>query len=95
MTVETKTTIQASDILTVEFECAHCHSINSWPLIVAKNPPLRCHCGHENWMAHGGSEYAAITELIALLHRFAQAPNTPYVMRFGLAASVHADHDAG
>ena len=90
MTVETKTTIQASDIITIEFECTHCHSITSTPLNVAQNPPIRCSCGHENWMAHGGADYAAITDLITLLKQFGRAPNTPYIMRFGLAASVHA-----
>jgi hypothetical protein len=90
MTVETKTTIQASDVVTLEFECAHCHSITSWPLTVAKNPPTRCHCGHGEWMSYGGAEFAAISDLITLLKQFSKAPNTPYIMRFGLAASVHA-----
>ena len=38
MTIETKTTIEASDIVSVEFECSKCHSKTSWPLAVAKNP---------------------------------------------------------
>ena len=90
MTVETKTTIQASDIATVEFECAHCHSITSWPLDVSKNPPQQCHCGHGVWMAHGGREFVAISDLIALLQQFSKSPNTPYIMRFGLSVSVRA-----
>ena len=90
MTIETKTTIQVNDVLTVEFECANCHAITSWPVTVAKNPPTQCYCGKGQWMVHGGPEYAAITDLIALLQQFRKAANPMYIMRFGLAASVHA-----
>jgi hypothetical protein len=90
MTVETKTTIQLSDILTVEFECAHCHSVTAWPLMVAVNPPTKCYCGHMTWMAHGSPEYVAIADLVTLLKQFSKTPNPAYIMRFGLSASVHA-----
>jgi hypothetical protein len=41
-------------------------------------------------MAHGGPEFVAIADLISLLQQFGKAPNTPFIMRFGLAPSVLA-----
>jgi hypothetical protein len=66
MTIETKTTIQLSDITGIEFECKNCHSVTSWPIAVAHNPLTRCHCGADQWMPHGSALYAAITDLITL-----------------------------
>lgn len=89
MTVETKTTIQLSDFATVEFECANCHSISSWPLNVAKFPPAKCHCSQELWMPIGGDIYRNITDLIELIKRFAGSKGKePFILRFGLSSSV-------
>lgn len=93
MTIETKTTVQLSDIRTVEFECKKCHSISSWPLEIAREVPVKCHCDSEQWMAYGGDQYAAMARLLMLMQRFSTANNEPFVMRFGLAASVHASDD--
>jgi hypothetical protein len=84
MTVEIKTTLQPSDVITVEFECAQCHSMTSWPLGVAKHPPMKCHCSDQQWMTLGGETYCAITDIIALLQRFSKARKEPFVMRFGI-----------
>ena len=89
MTVETKTTIQLSDICSVEFECKNCHSVSSWPLGIAKSPPVKCHCGQEQWMAVGGDDFTAIVTLLKLMQRLSAANNEPYIMRFTLTASAH------
>ena len=85
MTVETKTTIQPSDLTTVEFECKECHSIVSWPLAVAKHPPSHCHCHPEKqWMTVGGDTYRALTTLVALLQQFNKSQNEPFIFRLGV-----------
>lgn len=95
MTIETKTTVELSDIKTVEFECRNCHSISLWPLDVAKSPPISCHCDGDQWMTHGGDMFASITRLIELMQRFSKTTKEPFVMRFGLAPSVHASGGKG
>lgn len=91
MTVETKTTIELSDITTIEFECEKCHSISLWPLSRAKNPPTSCPCtAGEQWMPINGDKQRAIANLISLIQMFSKTEGEPYTMRFGLSASVHA-----
>jgi len=84
MTIETKTTLQLSDIITVEFECAQCHAVTSWPLLVARNPPTRCRCTEQDWMGKGSDMYSNISDLITLLQQFSKAKNGPFIMRFGI-----------
>jgi hypothetical protein len=89
MTVETKTTIQASDIATVEFECVQCHSVMSWPLAVASRPPTHCHCLPERqWMTVGGDTYRAIVEPIERMRQFGETKNEPFILRFGLRGAA-------
>jgi hypothetical protein len=85
MTIETKTTIQLSDLTTVEFECKNCHAIGSWPIDVAKNPPTGCPCRTDlPWMAHGGQQFAQIVDLIALVQKLGKADKELFVLRFVL-----------
>ena len=41
-------------------------------------------------MAAGGELHVALVDLIALLNRFRTAPNTPFILRFGLSTPVSA-----
>jgi hypothetical protein len=85
MTVETKTTIQFSDIATIEFECNDCHSKMVWPLKIAKNPPMSCSCNRDKqWMPSGGDTQHNISRLIALLQDFSASKGEPYTIRLGL-----------
>ncbi len=84
MTVETKTTIELSDIMTVEFECKNCHAATSWPIGIAKIPPVSCACQSGVWMAQGGETYTAIADLIALVRRLGKADKEAFSMRFGV-----------
>lgn len=93
MTIETKTTIQLSDIATVEFECKQCHSISAWPLKIATAPPLRCHCTDQQWMIGGGETYEGIKRLIGAIQRFTELTSEPFIMRFGLAPSGHVSDE--
>ena len=96
MTIETKTTIQASDVLTVDFECVQCHSITSWPLAVAKHPPTCCHCNPEQqWMTFGGDKYRVITELVALLQQLSKTQNERFILRFGIRNEVSGHASSG
>ena len=94
MTVETKTTIQASDITSVEFECKNCGAVSVWPIKVAKNPPTMCNCSpDQRWMTIGGASYASIVDFIELIRRMAELSNEPFVMRLGLSDHVSAGKD--
>jgi hypothetical protein len=93
MTVETRTTIQLSDIANVEFECRKCGSKTVWPIGVAKSPPIKCHCEEQQWMVHGGDQFMSIARLLQLIQKVGEAQNEPFIMRFGLLASVHASSE--
>lgn len=83
MTIETKTTIQLSDIKAVEFECKNCHRVVSWPLDTARNPPFSCECaGSPQWMSVGGDTYRDLTHLIALIQRYGKSNGEQFVLRF-------------
>src|SRR5579864_7613061 len=85
MAVETKTTIQLSDIVSVEFECQKCHSITTWPLAVAKQPQMSCACSSTRWMSHGDEMFRGISDLLALVKRMGRASGKePFIMRFGI-----------
>jgi hypothetical protein len=88
MTVETKTTVQLSDIASIEFECNNCHRIISTPLLAAKNPQTECECSSQQWMTVGGDTYRQLTQLIILVQQFSGSRNEPFTMRFGLKSSA-------
>ncbi len=92
MTVETKTTIEPDDLMTVEFVCKGCNAVRSFPIGKFLGPPLRCECRDENWMTHSGDIYQSICRLVGLIERMAQAKNEPFVLRFGVRGVSVSDH---
>jgi len=84
MTIETKTTIQLSDLINIEFECRACGATTSWPIGVAKNPPTSCRCRDEQWMPIGGQVYRDISALIDLVQRLSNTDGEKFVMRLRL-----------
>ena len=94
MTVETKTTIQLSDIKTIEFECAKCHTVTSYPLELAKQAQGSCANGCGEWMPYAGDTYKSITQLIDLVKRFGNATSEPYTLRFGIKPASASGHAA-
>ena len=85
MTIETKTTLQLSDITAIEFECKSCHRIVSLPL-PAKSPqqvPIACDCNmSQQWMIAGGDMYRSLLTLLNQIQRIAEATNEPFSLRF-------------
>lgn len=87
MTAETKTSIQLSDIQTVQFECKKCHTITEWPLSLGRPPLAKCpSCDEPQWMHHGGETFIALNHLLELMHRFSAADGEGFVMRFGVSS---------
>jgi len=97
MTIETKTTIQISDVKAIEFECKTCHRIVSLPIEVAKEPPFECDCKNpRQWMSYGGEMYSALSGLMTLLGRFGKVDNEPFAMRLVITElSARASRDSG
>jgi hypothetical protein len=88
MTIETKTTIQCSDIATIEFECKECHSRIIQPLKIAQKPPTSCQCRHDQeWIPHGGKTYQDIVRLIGLVQDFAESNGERFTIHLGLKNS--------
>lgn len=88
MTVETRTTIQLSDVATIEFECGECSRVVSIPLLAARNPQTGCECSHNQWMTIGGDTYRQLGQLILMMQQFSGSRNEPFKMRFGLKSSI-------
>jgi hypothetical protein len=83
MTIETKTTIQLSDVTGIEFQCKNCGRIVSWPIQTAKTPPTECECNPtQGWMPYGGNTFASLVKLIDLIKLWSSATNEPFNLRF-------------
>lgn len=84
MTIETRTTIQLSDVTAVEFKCKNCGRIISWPIEAAK-VPTECDCRNPPqpaWMPFGGETYADLMKLLSLIKRWGSANNEPFTLQF-------------
>jgi hypothetical protein len=96
MTVETKTTIQLSDIKAVEFECKNCHRVVSWPIQVVMKLPTECTCSTPQWMTIGGDMHQRLTSLIEQIRTLAKASGEPFVIRFAVeGVSGHVSSGKG
>jgi hypothetical protein len=84
MTIETKTTIELSDIVTVEFECKNCHAIRAWPIDAFQQPPSDCGCDSGQWMVIGADTYTRISNGIFLIRALAGMTKEPFSIRFGI-----------
>jgi len=95
MTFETKTTMELTDIETVEFKCKKCSKVTSYPITAIKSPPTSCDCVQPHgtqWMSYGGDTFAAVNNLLVLIKRLAEA-DEQFTLRFGvkgISASVPA-----
>ena len=85
MTVETKTTIELSDIKAIEFECKNCGRIVAWPIKAAKEPPFQCDCNTPQWMSVGGDTYRSLMTLIDAIKRHGNAQGEPFILRLVVA----------
>ena len=89
MTIETRTTIEPSDISAIEFECTTCHARVAIPINKFKNAPLSCSSCNENeqkqWFIPGSTDYShmrALGETIQLYSGIGKPES--FVMRFHL-----------
>jgi hypothetical protein len=96
MTIETKTTIQLSDITTVEFECSNCGGIVSWPIAGTPRIPVSCQCGAQQWMPIGSTLYVSLCKFIELAKQLGEMTGEHFALRFGIkndAVLVRAAND--
>jgi hypothetical protein len=87
MTIETKTTIQLSDINAFEFKCKNCNRIVTMPIGNGKNMPANCDCSGPQWMPYGGDTHAGLVGVMNAIARFGQANNEPFSLRLVIDAS--------
>jgi hypothetical protein len=91
MTIETRTTVQLSDIKAIEFECAKCHAKSIFQIGKFDNPPLNCGaCGGEPWFVANTPDRSDIAKLAQIITRFSGQPSSGFAMRLevrGVSAS--------
>ena len=98
MTVETRTTIQLSDVTAVEFKCKSCGRVLSWPIEAAK-VPTECDCRgymQPGWMPIGSETYAGLVKLLDLIKQWGRADNESFTLQFvvrGLSAPAVSGKD--
>jgi hypothetical protein len=89
MTIETRTTIEFSDILRVEFECPKCRARMTKELSDQNIVPLRCRNGmcSQMFLIEGSAEYAYLQGALDLMGRYAKAGQGGFSLRFELKPS--------
>ncbi len=80
MTIETKTSIELSDVESIEFQCEGCGAKVVYPVQSFKGPPIRCSvCPDENqkqWLVPGNQDFSALVALGQTLQLFS-GPSKP------------------
>jgi len=91
MTTETRITIEAKDVLAIEFTCPNCKTQVSIPLKSFSGPPIRCSfCNPEvqkQWLTPGAADYTQLVQLVNALRAFAE-PNVNGNLQFGLRLHI-------
>ncbi len=83
MTVETRTTIQLSDITEVEMECIRCHTRIIWnPHDVDNFIPFQCKKCDAPFLGRNSQEHRDLLELFSLINTYSYTEN--YRLRFSL-----------
>ena len=83
MTIETRSSIQLSDLVAFEVECSQCHTKTIRKLAGIFEVPIKCgNCGML-WMVAGGQEHNGLRQLLESLHFYCtQQPNKTFALRF-------------
>jgi len=90
MTVETKTSIEPGDVLTVQIECSGCGSRAIRSVNDYRNDPAGCsNCG-ARW-GHLSNEFRQLAQLLNHLRFFAAAKDLPFKLRFEIAEQKRKD----
>ena len=85
MTVETRTTIEFSDIKSIEFECANCHTKTAVPIDKFKQPPISCHgCDSQQWFIPGSKDLSDLMQMVGSMGRFSGIGKVLFTMRFDI-----------
>ncbi len=83
MTVETRTTIQLSDIKEIEVECIACHTRITWSVRNGNHfIPLKCEKCNESFLVKESPDYRDLSALLSSIIKFSY-PGT-YILRFAL-----------
>lgn len=94
MTQSIRTTIDASDVQAIEFECMACHSKIVMPVKTFGGPPISCFTceSPEQWFIPGSQDHAGIVQLGRILRDCAKADQKRFVMRFEISSPSALGH---
>ena len=89
MTVETRTTIDVGDLLSIEIECPKCHQRTVRKFSAANYFPRQCdsmHC-RTVFYADPSREYNEMLNALDTLGKYATSEKNPMVLRFEVKSS--------
>jgi len=82
MTVETRSSIQLSDVVAFEMECEKCHARTIRQLDRIFEVPTRCGNCSAGWMMTGSAELNMLREFLEQLFQFRKgASNQNFILR--------------
>ncbi|SRR6266404_991206 len=95
MTIETRTTIQLSDIEAIEFQCKNCNVKYVYPIKQFEGPPIFCGCNTQDaWFVANSPDRSDIAKLGEVVRRFSNQPQSKFTLRLevkGVSASREAN----
>lgn len=84
MVIETKTTLELSDVMAIEFECEVCHTRTALSIANFKNPPMHCPFCQDSpqWFIAGNRDYTDVVALGRVIQWFSSAEKPKgFIMR--------------
>lgn len=87
MTAKTVTSIEPTDIQSIEFECTGCHSILNIPLKVFSDPPTKCRVcsSQEQWLIPGSADHSDFINLSHAIKRIAESQQKVFRVRLQIS----------
>lgn len=82
MTRETRTTIEPSDITSVELECRDCGARVVLKLESLDKVPVFCGRCEKQFVIHGSEAHSRLHNFLQRMKEYGQAKNEPYILRF-------------
>ena len=90
MVSHARTTIDLTDIKSIEIECDSCHTKLLLDLQQVKSMPTRCpneNC-KKQWLIDGSQNVADWSELFTLMRKFSTAKSEPFTLRLEISGVV-------
>jgi Zn finger protein HypA/HybF involved in hydrogenase expression len=88
MTRETRTTIEPSDVIAVEFECRECGARIVVNLENFDKSPVFCPRCEKQWVIYNSDAHARLQSFLHRMKDYSKVKDEPYILRFEIKSDV-------